>query len=185
MKTRHLFVLRTLLLITGCAVSATAVADFELTTPAGRRILLKDNGTWQYLDPKDKPADAKTPEKGEAILKLESKADIGPICRMSVQLMNNLPYEIRSLVLYFAGYRANGVAFETVSPGNSFNTLSPGASQRREFEFTRTNCKDIARVQVISAERCDMGELTRFSSEKGQCLARLRIVESDLVRFEK
>jgi hypothetical protein len=30
-----------------------------------------------------------------------------------------------------------------------------------------------------------MGGLQKFSDEKGQCLARVRVVESDLVRFDK
>jgi len=30
-----------------------------------------------------------------------------------------------------------------------------------------------------------MGDLDRFSGETGKCLARVRVVASDLVRFEK
>jgi hypothetical protein len=30
-----------------------------------------------------------------------------------------------------------------------------------------------------------MGDLYKFSETKGQCLARVRVVESDLVRFDK
>ena len=35
------------LLVAGMALSHVARADFELTAPDGRRILLMDNGTWQ------------------------------------------------------------------------------------------------------------------------------------------
>ena len=167
-------------------LSYAARADFELTGPSGRRILLKDNGTWQYVESKDKDlADDKAKEKGETVLQLERKIDLGTRCRFGVRLANNLPYEVRSLVLYYAAYRANGVVIETVSSAVSFNSLNPGDMQRREFEFTGAGCKDIVRVQVVGGDRCDMGDLTRFSADKGVCLARVRVVESDLVRFDK
>ena len=57
--------------------------------------------------------------------------------------------------------------------------------QRREFEFTGIACQDIARVQVVGGDRCEMGDLHRFSDLKGQCLERVRVVSSDLVRFDK
>ena len=46
------------LLVAGVALSAAAHADFEVTGPDGRRIVLKDDGTWRYLDAKSKTNDA-------------------------------------------------------------------------------------------------------------------------------
>ena len=39
-----------ILFIAGMALSHAVQGDFELTAPDGRRLLLKDNGTWQYLE---------------------------------------------------------------------------------------------------------------------------------------
>jgi hypothetical protein len=63
--------------------------------------------------------------------------------------------------------------------------MKPGNKQSREFEFFGIKCEDIARVQVVGGDRCVMGDLHRFSDATGQCLARVRVAASDLVRFDK
>ena len=199
----------TVLLAAGMALSLAA-ADLELSGPDGRRILLKDDGTWRYLDAKDKPrakdavetrdkAEAKgeardtaetkdkAPDKpritGEALLRLDRKTEIGSNCRFEVRLVNNLGYEIRSLVPTFSALRANGVIYDSVL--TAFQSLRPGDSQTREIQFRGIPCPDITRVQVAGGDRCVMGELDRWGAADGQCLARVRVQASDLVRFDK
>ena len=174
------------LLVTGVALSPAAHADLELKGPDDRRILLKDDGTWRYMDAKDNDqAKDKIKDGGEAVLFLERKIEAGNNCRFVVRLVNNEPYEIRSLVLHYSAYRANGLLYDTVSSRSSFAAMRPGNELRREFEFTGITCPEIARVQVVGGDQCDMDDLNKFSRVKGQCLARVRVVESDLVRFEK
>lgn len=177
----------TLALLLSAAVAAplpAAAADFELTGPDGRRILLKDDGTWRYVETSDKePAKAKPAETGEAVLSLLRRIEDGPNCRFELRLVNDLPYEIWSIVPSFSVYRPDGVLYESRSIG--FVSIKPGNSQNRMVEFQAITCKEIARVQVSGGDRCEMGELTRFSPDTGVCLARVRVVPSDLVRFEK
>ena len=176
----------TVLMVIGIALSRPALADFEVAGPDGRRVLLKDNGTWQYLEPGDKDrVEDKSKEAGEATLLLEGKADRGNGCRFVVRLVNDLPYEIASLVPYYSVYRANGVIYDTVPSPSSFTGLKPGDKQSREFEVRGITCKDIVRVQVLGGDKCVMGDLNKFTDRKGACLARVRVVESDLVRFDK
>lgn len=174
------------LLVAGIALSRPALADFELTSPDGRRVLLKDNGTWQYLEGIEKDQiDNKPNEAGEAVLLLERKVERGNGCRFVVKLVNDFPYEINSLVPYYAVYRASGVIYDTVSSPSSFTGLKPGDKQSREFEVRGITCADIVRVQVVGGDKCVMGDLDKFTDGKGKCLARVRVVGSDLVRFEK
>jgi hypothetical protein len=63
--------------------------------------------------------------------------------------------------------------------------MRPGDTLIRDIDFNGITCQDIVRVQVAGGDRCDMGDLDKFSGVKGQCLARVRVVESDLVRFDK
>ena len=167
------------------SLSLGAHADFQVTGPDGRRILLKDNGTWRYIERagKDEPKGT-SKEEGEAVLTLERKVERGGSCRFVLRLVNNLPYEIRSLVPYYAAYRTNGVIYDTVSPGSGFVSLKPGDKQDREVEFLGIACQDIARVQVVGGDRCDMGDLGKWSAP-GACLARVRVVASEVVRFDK
>jgi len=51
--------------------------------------------------------------------------------------------------------------------------------------FQLITCPEIARLKVVGGDRCSMGELDRFSPEKGICLERVRVVPSDLLPFEK
>jgi hypothetical protein len=162
------------------ALSPTALADFEVTGPDGRRILLRQDGTWRYVELRDKD---KAPN-----LVLERKIERDRSCRFAVRLTNTLPYEIENLVLYYSAYRADGVIYDTVSAGSAFVSMKPGDKQVREFEFVGLACRDIARVQVVGGDRCNMGDLNRWSDQsqyKGQCLARVRVEESTLVRFDK
>lgn len=178
-----------LLLISGMALSTAALADFELTGPDGRRILLQQNGTWRYVEANDKDQAAdKSKVEGDLVLALERKIERDRGCGFAVRLTNNLPYEVQNLVLYYSAYRANGVIYDTVSAGSAFALLKPGDKQARDFEFVGLACRDIVRVQVVGGDRCNMGDLNRWSDQseyKGQCLARVRVEESKLVRFDK
>src|SRR3954467_5982050 len=99
-----------LLLISGIALSPAAVADFEVTGPDGRRILLQQNGTWRYVEAKNKDE--------AAVLVLERKTERERSCGFAVRLTNNLPYEIENIVLYYSAYRNDGVIYDTVSAGS-------------------------------------------------------------------
>lgn len=194
-------------LFAGMAIAYAA--DFEVTGPDGRRILLKEDGTWRYVDKKGKESaredakkaakrlekedDEKEPVKeaakekpkalGEAVLRLERKTEIGSNCRFDVRLVNDLNYEIRSIAPTFSAHRASGVVYDSVL--STFQSVRPGDSQVREVQFRGIACGDVARLQVGGADRCVMGELDRWTAELGQCLTRVRVVESSLVRFDK
>ncbi len=171
-----------ILFIAGVGLSHAAQGDFELTAPDGRRLLLKDNGTWRYLEAKGKEQADDKIKQGELVVLLERKIERGPNCRFGLRLTNNLPYEVR-IVLYYSAYRANGVMYDTVSAGSG--AMKPGNTQTREIEFTGIPCQDIARVQVAGGDRCEMDDLNKWSYQKGECLARVRVMESDVVRFDK
>jgi hypothetical protein len=168
------------------ALSPAVLADFELTGPDGRRILLQQNGTWRYGEANDK--DRAVDKASNLVLVLERKVEGDRRCRFAVRLTNNSPYEVQSLVLYYSAYRVEGVIYATVTPGSAFTSLKPGESQAREFEFFGLACQDIIRVQVVGGDRCNMGDLLTWSDRsesKAQCLARVRVEQSKLVRFDK
>jgi Protein of unknown function (DUF3157) len=180
-----------LALVTTSAFGASTV--LELTAPDGRKILLKSDGTWSYVDELKKDDNAKKPQvakkpEGELLLLLSRKIDRGLNCAYALQLVNKTPYEIQSLVLHFAAYRPNGVLYATETPGSQFSALKPGNSQTRQVEFQGIGCQDIVRVQVTGGDGCTMGDLHRWvdrSEYQGKCLERVKVVESNVVRFEK
>jgi hypothetical protein len=171
------------LLISLASIGAPAhAAGLILKTPDGRTVVLKDDGTWAYQESTatDKPEEYKGPL---ADLRLERKTERGAHCRLTFSLTNNLPYEITHLIPYFSVYRASGVLHESVSA--SFQNLRPADRIERSVDFSRITCAEIARVQVVGGDRCDMGDLHKFLEPKGLCLARLRAVPSDAIPFAK
>jgi hypothetical protein len=98
-------------------------------------------------------------------------------------LTNTLPYEIGSLVPQFTVYRANDVAYNAQTA--SFGRIRPGDQSRRSLRFGGIACAEIARLQVGGGDRCEMGDLNKFSDANGQCLARVRVLASPLLPFEK
>jgi hypothetical protein len=182
------------LLVAAAWLAPAAHADTEATTADGRRVLLKDDGTWSWIDANaekadktddgPKPAPAYNPKTdGEGVLQLEGRVELGRSCRFVLSLRNALTYEVVSLVPYLTAWRANGAAYQTESV--SFQSIRPGNRQERAVEFLGITCAEIARLQVVGGDRCEMGELTKFNDAKGQCLARVRVVPSQLVPFEK
>jgi hypothetical protein len=172
------------LLVAAAAPFSAAWADFEVTGPDGRRIQLKDDGTWRYLETAA-PDEGKEKSKvtGEGVLTLERRTEIGSNCRFGVRLQNNTNYEIENIVPSFSVYRANGVLYETRTVG--FYSIRPGNSLYREVFFQGIACSEIARLQVSGGERCVMADLDKYSSTGTACLDRVRVVPSELVRFDK
>ncbi len=162
-----------------------ARADFELKDAQGRSILLKDDGTWRYLDAvaADGAASAPAKDQPQAELMLEQRLDVPGGCRFEFVLSNTLPYEIGSLVPLFTVYRANDVAYNAQTA--SFGRIRPGDQSRRAVRFGGIACGEIARLQVGGGDRCEMGDLNKFSDANGQCLARVRVLPSTLLPFEK
>lgn len=165
-----------------------AWADFELKDATGRAILLKDDGTWRYLDAADKAtgeAAAKPASAAQdlADLALERRTDIGGGCQFTLALTNRLPYEIRSLVPEFVVLRSNGVTY--TSQGLGFGPVKPGDRYQRDLRILGIGCADIGQLKLVGGDRCDMGELNKFSDAKGECLARVRVLPNALISFEK
>jgi len=172
------------LVLAGLCLPA-AWADFELVDGQGRRILLKDDGTWKFVDAQAPGGAASEPAKDQpqAELVLERRLDVPGGCRFEFALTNTLPYEIRSFVPEFSVHRPNGVAYSAQTA--SFGPVRPGDQIRRAVRFGGIGCADIARLQVQGGDRCDMGDLNKFSDAKGECLARVRVLPSEVLPFEK
>lgn len=156
-----------------------------LSAPDGRKVVLKDDGTWAYQDASDKrKAEPPKPYAGPfAELTLVRKVERNTNCRLVVSLTNNLPYGIQQFVPYFSVYRANGVLHDTLSA--ALQSVRPSDSMEQTVDFSRITCAEIARVQVTGGDRCEMGDLYKFSEANGQCLGRVKLVPSTIVQFDK
>jgi hypothetical protein len=181
---KHLGIAARLILLLGAlAPWSVAMADFEVTGPDGRRILLRDDGSWRYVDVEKEEATERPTVIGEGVLTLERMAELGENCRIGFRLQNDTNFEIRNIVPRFVIYRTNGIAYEARTL--AFYSINPGNSSYRETLFQGIACKGIGRIQVTGGDRCVMGDLDRFSYTAGACLERIRVVPSDLVTFDK
>lgn len=53
------------------------------------------------------------------------------------------------------------------------------------MRFNGIDCDEIDRVKVGGGDRCEMGDLDKFSNAKGACLSHVRVEPSSVMRFEK
>ncbi|MCV2367559.1 hypothetical protein [Roseateles oligotrophus] len=187
---RRSHVLKTSLLMLTLTLGAISIAraDFELTDKKGRRVLLKDNGTWRFIEPKDGAAsapEAKVELNTDNLIELQllRRFDAPGGCRFDLSLANNLPHEVKNLVPDFIALRSNGAVYGSTL--SSFAAVKPGESRNRSIQFAGIACTEIAKLQVTGADRCEMGELNKFTESKGKCLSTIRVLPSDLLKFEK
>lgn len=149
-------------------------------TPDGKRVLLKDDQTWEYIE--SQPSE-QGEAKQQAPLSLVNRRDGPNSCVFGVKLINTLGYEIKSLIPQFSAMTSDGTTYETIYRG--FESVKPTKHQYQEVKFEGIRCSAIARIRVSGADRCTMGELDRFSSAEGECLSYVRVEESDILPFSK
>jgi hypothetical protein len=159
-------------------------ADFEIKAPDGRTLLIKDDGTWRVVAAADAAASGVAATPGpQAELQLTKRTDLPGACEFTLTLVNSLPYEIQSLVPELVVHRADGVAYTSQSV--YFGGVKPGDQRTATARFLGIACTDVVRLLVQRGDRCQMGDLNRFSPSDGQCLTRVRLVPSSLLKFEK
>lgn len=158
--------------------SHPAFADVTVTTPDGRQVILRDNGTWALVPEGENPE-----ARRYASLTLEKKFDLPRGCRLGLRLQNDLTAQIRSLVLRFTAYKGEQIPFETVSRGYSY--IKPTTSQYQEISFRGISCDEISSVEVSAARNCHVGDLTKYSAEAHHCLKLVDVAASDILPIAK
>jgi hypothetical protein len=160
------------LFLLGCLLfSHLAQADIQATTEDGRKVTLKNNGTWMY-----NPVGGTEPAPRTAVLTLEKFQDIPGGCELGLRLQNDLHSPIRTMVLRFTAYKPGNIPFETVSRG--YSRIKPTANQFQEIKFRGLSCGEIDKVQVEAAHNCHVGDLTKYNASEERCLELVKVMES-------
>ena len=154
-----------------------ATADVELMTPDGRRVLLRDDQTWEYV--------AENEDTGgeHVLLAVDRKVDLLNGCMFGLRLTNNTRSKVKSLIPQFSAFTRDNLRYDTVFM--AFGPIKPTRYQYREISFFGITCGDIVYVKVVGADRCTMGDLDRYNAADGECLSRIRVAPSDLVKIFK
>jgi hypothetical protein len=168
---------RPLVLMSCLLGTAVAQADTTATTEDGRKVVLRDNGTWSLA------SDVDDDRKAAALLTLEKRFDLARGCRLGLRLQNDLPAQVRTLVIRFTAYKGPEIPFETVSRGYSY--LKPTTSQYQEIDFRGISCDEISSVEVSAARNCHVGELTKYSATAEDCLKLFDVADSDIMPIAK
>jgi hypothetical protein len=153
----------------------TAHAAMEVTAPNGQRVLLKDDNTWEYIAPDE--------SERYLLLSVARKVELPNACRFGLRLTNLAAVKLQSIVPQFSAYNRDSVVFETVFA--AFTQIKPTQEQYQEITFKGIRCEDISRITVHGADRCSVGDLTKFSPATGVCLKYIRVEESPLVAISK
>lgn len=154
-----------------------ATADIDLITPDGRRVLLRENHTWEYVAEDEDTGDE------HVLLEVARKVELLNGCMFGLRLTNNTRSEVESLIPQFSAFIRDNIRYDTVYM--AFASINPTRYQYREISFLGIACGDIVYVKVIGADRCRMGDLDRGTGAEGECLSRIRVAQSDLVNISK
>lgn len=152
--------------------SPSVMADTEAVAVNGKRVLLKDDHSWEYI--KNTP-----PDNRYARLSVEFTESGAAYCRVGLRLKNDLADKITSIIFMFSAYVDEEVRYETVTKG--FQHLKPTNDRFNEITFSGLPCDDIDYIRVHGADRCEVGELNKFTSAKGQCLKLVQVHASDKI----
>jgi hypothetical protein len=117
------------------------------------------------------------------VLTVVKRTELANGCRLGLKLANQTAYQVQSIVPQFSALTRGGVVFETIFA--AFTMLKPTKEQYQEITFKGIRCEDVARITVHGADRCTVGDLTRFSPATGECLRHIRVTESDLISISK
>ena len=158
-------------------LAAPARADTAATTDDGRRVLLRDDNTWEFMQP------AAEPEAPAMRLQVVSVTDRGGNCVLGLTLHNDAAYVIQSIVPQFEGVTHGGGIHSTVFV--AFSNVKPTQRQYKALVYERFACGNLVEVRVKGGDRCTMDELTKFTPVTGECLRRVQVVPSDLVSIGK
>lgn len=169
MLTRHSWLAALFLVF---AVTVTAHAESVIATMAdGQKVILRANGTWVLFE------EAAAQAEGKAVLTLEKRQSLANGCRIGLRMQNDLPAQIRTLVLRFTAYKGGTIPFETVSRGYSY--IKPTKSQYQEVTFRGITCDEVSSVEVFAARNCHIGDLTKYSASADDCLNLLSVNPSE------
>ena len=160
-----------------CVIAGSATAELDFVTEDGRRVRLYNDYTWEYIDSEESEVEA------HISLNLISKLTQGDNCVLGIKLQNDAPYPIVSLVPQFAVHIKNDILFDNVFI--PFQNIKPTLSQYQKLVFKRVTCEEITRIEVHGGDRCNMEDLTKYSTDKGACLQRVKVMPSDLIEFAK
>jgi len=148
-----------------------------VVTPEGRRVLLRDDHTWEVIEAGQGDPSA------SAVISVANTRGLRNACKIGLRLENRLGYNIKSLIPSFSVYTRDGILFETVS--KSFSSIKPTRDQYRQVQFIGITCEDVGHVRVHGAEHCSMGPMDKFNEAEGECLSHIYVQESDLLKITK
>jgi hypothetical protein len=149
----------------------------EVVIPDGRRVLLRNDHTWDYIEVEQgQPSES-------ALLEVVNIQELRNACIVGLRMSNNLAFSIRSLVPSFTAFTTNGVRFETVS--KAFSSINPTISQFQQIRFVGLRCQDIGHIQVHGADHCRVGQIDKFNDAEGECLSLIYVQASDLINISK
>ena len=171
------FFVMTMTLTLTLTLEAGAQTGIYAFTSDGKRVLLKNNQTWEYAS-----VESDSPENS-AVLSVTEVVEMDTACRFQIRLQNNLGYRISALVPRLSVMNQDGILYDSKSI--SFTAIKPTMTKYTYIQFSGIGCHEMSQLLVSDASRCKMGGIDPFNEETGQCLSHIYVEPSDLINISK
>ena len=118
-----------------------------------------------------------------AVLSVVNVSSQATGCHIGLRLTNNLPYPVDMLVLDISAYTERDVMFEELSV--AFQGIKPTLNQYQKVRVSGITCDKVTRLKIHGGDRCRMGPLARMSFDRGECLKKVVVEDSSVMRMSK
>lgn len=166
-----------LILLLGLETRAHAESELTAVTVDGRRVLLKSDHTWDFIE------FVQGDPSNSAVLTVTRIWEMQDACKLQFRLQNNLGYKIGALVPRFTVQNKDGVVYE--SPSISFQSIKPTKNKYTEIQISGLGCHEISQMKLIDAARCRMGEIDQWNEKDGECLSHIYLEPSQQINITK
>lgn len=153
----------------GCLISSAAGAQSLATTDDNRRVILHENGRWEYLNP---PEGVETVEPITfGVTSIEPTSPDRPSCTVLSQFRNESSRAVGSAAVQLMFYDVSGniIAEDVVWLGN----LSPGHASREERLLVNLHCENFASVSY-DVRHC-------YFVPRGSCESNIRPAQETVI----
>jgi hypothetical protein len=155
---------------------APAYAEMTATTAEGQKVLLKDDGTWQFID------DTASASDRHILMSVVKLKEMFGTCMISIEISNNVGSRVQTFSPRILAYDNDG---EFINDGILFvQNIENGGRQTPDMQIRGVECGVIKHLEIRKMAM-DMCEIGGKSIDGSECIELIQIESTSKIPFRK